>query len=759
MSKANDPAPTPDPKTAVTTSAPGAGCIGTGGDAGPRGCQSAGRAESASWLAAHLDKLEVPYVVIVLALAFLVGSFVAYNNDVWINLATGRLIAQGNYEIGVDPFSFSTEATKDRPAIPWINHSWLYSWILYLLYHENELLPVIFKALLGAGVAGLLLFLRPSRTVAWLTLVCAVIATMALSQRLVLQSTVPTYLFFALTLFVLNHAGVLRKPAADTRPQLAVEPAGPVRAVGELRRLVLDRPVDAGGLSSRPYLDERNGRKSPVTIGQLATVLGVSVLACLANPHHVHALTVLPPEVGYMMLKVGDIWPESLIAGGRTLVELTQMEAAQIADRRSDSIWISLTSPFAVDFVSRQERGLNVAGISFFLLILAVLYSFWLLFSTRHAAGGPGVSLLRLVLVVPFALLAFLRARLIPFFAVAGGAVVILNLADYLSWRRTQSTAKQQEQDLWASLSRLGTAFLLFGLCFLAWPGWLNGPIGEFNSFRRVGWNIDVDPSLKIAAETLGDLHEKGKLKRGLNLSPDIASYGAWFAPGTEYFIDQRFQLFAPATKMLSQFDRAVWLEFSTGKRGFNWREVLDREGIDHIVGVGLHQQSRNSLTKVLATASWLNSKDFDAIYADGKTLVAVRKKAGLQFEPIARQWRREAFGPEKGPISPPTLKQLAATEEDPGFWGLYLQGQKRASPETLQAEMLVDYNSIRMNDPIWVQTYLWARLVATMHKPGPMSLHVLYPTVRIQTPKGPYFVHYRGDLGAAGARRSWRCV
>jgi len=44
------------------------------------------------------------------AIAFLMGSFVARNADLWRHLATGRLVAQFQYPLGADPFSYPTTA-------------------------------------------------------------------------------------------------------------------------------------------------------------------------------------------------------------------------------------------------------------------------------------------------------------------------------------------------------------------------------------------------------------------------------------------------------------------------------------------------------------------------------------------------------------------------------------------------------------------------------------------------------------------------
>ena len=60
-----------------------------------------------------------------LLFAFLSALFPVYNGDFFLHAATGRLIAHGQYQIGVDPFAFTTQGAV------WINHNWLYDLIVY----------------------------------------------------------------------------------------------------------------------------------------------------------------------------------------------------------------------------------------------------------------------------------------------------------------------------------------------------------------------------------------------------------------------------------------------------------------------------------------------------------------------------------------------------------------------------------------------------------------------------------------------------
>src|SRR5216683_902235 len=65
---------------------------------------------------------------LVLVLAFLSASFLARNSDVWFHLATGRLVAQGQFSFGADPFAYTTQ------GIYWACHSWLFDLVFYELY-------------------------------------------------------------------------------------------------------------------------------------------------------------------------------------------------------------------------------------------------------------------------------------------------------------------------------------------------------------------------------------------------------------------------------------------------------------------------------------------------------------------------------------------------------------------------------------------------------------------------------------------------
>src|SRR5262245_25194906 len=62
--------------------------------------------------------LDAVLVGVLLIFAFVAASFKAFNSDLFLALATGRLIVQGAFEWGVDPYTFGSEGR-------WVEHAWL----------------------------------------------------------------------------------------------------------------------------------------------------------------------------------------------------------------------------------------------------------------------------------------------------------------------------------------------------------------------------------------------------------------------------------------------------------------------------------------------------------------------------------------------------------------------------------------------------------------------------------------------------------
>src|ERR1043165_5262193 len=76
-------------------------------------------------------RLDYAILVMLLILSFFAASYPAANSDLWLNLAIGKQISEGNLPFGGDPFSWATEAVGGEPAVYWTHHAWLFSWLVY----------------------------------------------------------------------------------------------------------------------------------------------------------------------------------------------------------------------------------------------------------------------------------------------------------------------------------------------------------------------------------------------------------------------------------------------------------------------------------------------------------------------------------------------------------------------------------------------------------------------------------------------------
>jgi hypothetical protein len=215
------------------------------------------------------------------AFAFLAASFAAANSDLWMHLATGRLIAAGEYHFGSDPFAYITAGQY------WANHSWLFDLAFFELFRLGGGGTLV--AVKAAGVAMLAavmlrLALRGKGSV-WLAAGSVLLAVLVISPRLLLQPQCLSLLLFAVGLNLVAAGG----RAARWLPAL----------------MVLWVNVDAWfvlglwlavvhGIVSRGAADAGSR-----LIGWRLVVLCFA--ACLLNPHHIRAFT-LPPELD------PDVW-------------------------------------------------------------------------------------------------------------------------------------------------------------------------------------------------------------------------------------------------------------------------------------------------------------------------------------------------------------------------------------------------------------------------------------------------------------------
>jgi hypothetical protein len=483
--------------------------------------------------------LDVLFALFVVVLAFLLASTPARNSDLWLHLAAGRSLVRGQATFGTDPFASTTT------GVFWVNHSWLSDALLYAIHELGDgRALVIAKAVLVAGLAGLFLCFRRRGDRLGIVALAAAAAILALGPWLVLQPVLFSLLGVVLTLYLLERPSLTdgsRAERARSQRWLLVPLfalwanfdtwflLGPalvgLYAVGEgLSYLVADRRlsplappgrgVEGEGRSPEPLTPDSSPRStgargvSPsagfARPGELRTLVLLTLgglAACFLTPYHYHTLA-LPTPLG-----------------------LSHVEQALMRDPLGHGL---VVSPFTTPYATAPAFA-SAGGWAYCLLLTAGLASFAL----RGRALHPG----RLLAWLALAALSLYQARAIPFFAVAAGPMLALNLQE---WARTTAPSIRVRR-LQAAARGVGVLAGL-ALLVLAWPGWLQPA-----PYNPRAWTVEQDESLVRLAQTLNKWHEDRQFRPdrcALTFSPEVAHYLAWFCPSEKGFLDSRWPLF-----------------------------------------------------------------------------------------------------------------------------------------------------------------------------------------------------------------------
>jgi tetratricopeptide (TPR) repeat protein len=632
-----------------------------------------------------VKRFDIAIVAVVLAFAFLVGSFPVYNSDFFMELASGRLLAQGNYHFGDDPYSFTTQ------GVYWVNHSWLFDLLLYALYSLPGIggaAVVVAKALLMVLLAGLMISVghRPGQSL-WAPAACTGLALLCLGFRLFLQPVIFSYLFLGLTLFLLRRPRQLREESAGRtgatpgrNPYLAYWLIPVVCAFW----VNLDAWFLLGPITVGLYLlgETLQDRLAPAKVGPdafapgeqktLLLVFLASIAACLINPHHVHALT-LPYQLG-----LTGVPPE--LAG--------------------DLQFRVVISPFETLYF-HPTFGLSVAGLAYFPLLFLGVVSF-------VCALGQW-RWWRAVLWLAFALLSAYHVRGVSFFAVVAAPITALNFLDFAARYAGASGAPEGLARRLALPGRFAT--LLVGLVLLAAavPGWLQGQPYEN---WRLGWRVEPNPGLVQAVETIKQLQGEGKLPTGtvwFNTAPEVAYYFAWYCPGERTFLDRRLPLFEKAAadymtvrKALSP--REVVEDEAGGRRDLTaWRKVFDERGIKYLIhfdsSPGSQRQQLTWFSLLSFREEWL------PLLLNGRVGVfgwKDPKEPGDPLKGLRLDFDRLAFGPNL-PEANKAPRERPAHDPEPREWWSALWKPEVPRPLATDESWLLQLY-FEMMGPTWQQ-------------------------------------------------------
>jgi hypothetical protein len=615
--------------------------------------------------------LDAVIVAAVLVFAFLVALFPARNSDFLSHLAAGRMVAQGQYKFGEDPFSFGSQGAY------WANHSWLYGLVSYALYQLPPVGPtllIVLKALLVVALAEAMLRLaRPAGRSLWIPAACTGLAVLALSPHLNLRPVVVSYLFLGLTLLLLETQRRREEAAAAGAPtgwdvRWLIPPLCALWV--NLDAWFLLGPVTVGLYLLGEFLSAKAAprpARAPARggLGRLAAVLGVSVAACLVNPYHVHAFT-LPAQLG-------------LSPAGSVLAD-------------DDAFKRLFLSPLSEDlyFWKYTSLGLNVAGAAYVLLALVCVTSF--------ALAGPAGLGWRATVTLPFLLLSLWHYRAIPFFAVVAGPVSALNFLDFAARQFGTDPWLEGPRRTWALGGRALTLAAAVLLAVCSWPGWLQPTPHEA---RRVGWDFQFDPDLEQAAREVARWRQEGRLADGpgwFNTTPEtVVDYLAWYAPGERVFADLRLPLYDAAVAEEYASARrdlvasGAGAEGRPGAQGDAWRDAFRKWGVRYVF---LADNDNHRSTAALLGRAKQAPEEWTVCELNGRALLLAWKDPRTRpaDPPAAPRYDalRAAFGPGAEPAPPD--RPAGAAEPREWYAALWKSEPFRSGPAERAVVALMEF-------------------------------------------------------------------
>jgi hypothetical protein len=499
------------------------------------------------------QRADLVLAVLVVVLAFLMGSFAIRNPDAFLHLATGRyLTEQGLGQVGVDPFTYTAE------GVLWVNSSWLFDLLVYWLYQlgQGPALAVA-RAVVVALLAVCILQTRPRGGSLWTSTAMLVLAllAMAMSSRFLFQPTVVSYLLLAVTVYLLlRRPGGADQGSAKTAKSFALfDPR--FRSLWLLPPLFMLWANLDGWFILGPLVvglalvgeavealigqsEQQPGHAQPwARCATLAVVFGVGLLACMLNPFLFRVFR-LPQELGYL---VQDYLGAGISPGGQVLHAIKETDETFL---EQIALWVSLSQ------VLESGRGIDATLIFLVMLVLGLLSFVGLLVLGRDRAGDTN-RIPRLLIWVVLAGMSLLLVRLMPFFLVVAAPITAWNWQEVARRVSTRGTQLERLALLWSVAGRVVSLAVVALLLFLVWPG-------LFDSRSRVAWSLEPNQSLKETAELLGQWQTGKNVKHVFNFNPDMGCYCAWYCPGVKYYYDFRFDLLEGRGEALGKLRKSL---------------------------------------------------------------------------------------------------------------------------------------------------------------------------------------------------------
>ncbi len=633
-----------------------------------------------------LPGVDVFLAMIVLATAFLVASYTARNSDQWPHYAVGRAIVKGQYSFGTDPLSFVTSTRT------WVNHNWLVDVGSYFLYNADTTGATIVavKAAVFALTFAVLLLIRKPGQAWWPWVIASAIAVMAATPHTGLRPVIVSAFFLAVTLYVL--LGREWKTGSWANPI----------ALGVLFCIWANcdtwfflGPLCVFLVLVGEYLQPILAKGSPkgIPTGLLLKALGIGVIACMVNPHHVRVWQV-PQEFGIGL-------PASV---------------------KTDAQFRLIALPaFNSDFfLARAELGKN-ANVAAFAVLLFVGG-----FLLALAYGRQRIS--HTLLWIVFAFLALMHIRSILFFAIVAVPLLATAITELTNRITLGSVSNMNTRFLLlgATVARLLAVPALLMFAAAAYPGWLHPVVSEPVYVNRVAWAVEADDGLARTAKLLNGWRDSGKLPdnyRGLILNPDLANHVAWFSTKEKVFANSRFGFHVPELE--------DWIKVR--------KALVNRTGVDETDPAVIREICRKyDITYLVISGSSSPPRDVDLVpvgqltqqnggftmwHVDGRAIVlgdtaspvaTPQLFAKLAFDPV-----RLAFDPSlETNLVPEPPRPMATLAKSPEFLDAFFAPPPKVLPvEVLDSNIYQTFavnirrSEMKFHNDVWAG-YLAAAVV-----------------------------------------------
>ncbi len=379
-------------------------------------------------------KIESILLILFLTSVFILGIIKIEDTDTWTHLSFGRWIWENKAIPLTEPF------IKTSPPFPYNN--WLFGFSFYTAYHFFGIYGVILLKALIVTVAFLILLrdsLRPYRNIPVAIVIMA--ATVIMSRtRFVERPDIFLMVFLPFSIFSLNAFVYDNKKYIYALPMVHMLWANSHTSIPLM--FIPFGAFIAGGIIQR-YLNRVSGGKEifPFTpsSAQLKTIILIFILSflfSLISPYFIKQYTVSSLALS------SDWWKQEIM-------ELQK------------PTWVNMKYPFIM------------APLVILTFILNLFFS-----KTRRT-----VSLIHLILVIPFLYLSFTAMRFIFLAAIISGPVVARNISGLFKDKRWEGLLSG-----WVGVALTGIVILIYPLLILKYD------IGPFSNERKItGFGINYD--------------------------------------------------------------------------------------------------------------------------------------------------------------------------------------------------------------------------------------------------------------------------